>query len=395
MRIAFLTPEFVTEYNNGGGLGTYLARMVKLLVARGHEVEVFVTASTHPAIISYEGARVERVPSFWRISRCVHLGLKLFRLRSVRRGLELYLNAWALSRAMEARHSVHRFDIVQSADFLAVGLTVKRRDERVHVVRCSSAADLYNQADGSRGAVERVREVLERLAIRRAERAYAPSFAIANHYGEKHGLSVSVLRPPVAVEQCPSDNLNWNHLGRFFIHFGQLNRRKGTLCLIEALKTVFAAEPTFRIVFVGADCCNVSTFLDTLGAFRSNVVLMQPMEKSSLYSLLRSAEAAVLPSLVDNLPNTVIESLLFGIPVIGTRQSSIDELVEEDITGELVPAGDSGCLAKTILKMWRKMSLVKKGFSWPTARTEEFLPNRAVGTFLSFASKLPNLPHAV
>jgi glycosyltransferase involved in cell wall biosynthesis len=47
------------------------------------------------------------------------------------------------------------------------------------------------------------------------------------------------------------------------------------------------------------------------------------LSKSELYAVLQRADAAVLPSQVDNLPNTVIESLMFGIPVIGSRERAL------------------------------------------------------------------------
>jgi hypothetical protein len=42
MRIAFLTLEYPSESSYGGGLGTYVDRMAKVLVESGHEPEVFV-----------------------------------------------------------------------------------------------------------------------------------------------------------------------------------------------------------------------------------------------------------------------------------------------------------------------------------------------------------------
>ena len=62
----------------------------------------------------------------------------------------------------------------------------------------------------------------------------------------------------------------------------------------------------------------------------------------------------MIPSRVDNLPNTLIESLLLNIPVIGSLGASIDELIEPGISGELVPIGDSAALAEAMLKAWRR-----------------------------------------
>ena len=79
----------------------------------------------------------------------------------------------------------------------------------------------------------------------------------------------------------------------------------------------------------------------------------------------------MLPSQVDNLPNTVIESLSLGIPVLGSRGASIDELVEEGRTGHLVELGDVHGLAETLVRMWLKRSPVAKGFTWQSAIADE------------------------
>jgi glycosyltransferase involved in cell wall biosynthesis len=106
------------------------------------------------------------------------------------------------------------------------------------------------------------------------------------------------------------------------------------------------------------------------------------MPKPELYALLARAEAAVLPSLVDNLPNTVIESLLLGIPVIGTRGASIDELVRDGINGELVERGDAPALANALIRVWRGESPVRKGFVWQDGMSDEMQPQRALANLL-------------
>jgi glycogen synthase len=110
-----------------------------------------------------------------------------------------------------------------------------------------------------------------------------------------------------------------------------------------------------------------------------------PLSKSELYAVLQKADVAVLPSQIDNLPNTVIESLMFGIPVIGSRGASVDELVDEDQNGHLVDLGDADGLAKALVKMWRRNSPVLKGFEWNTAIAEEMRPERAVANLLALA----------
>jgi glycosyltransferase involved in cell wall biosynthesis len=66
---------------------------------------------------------------------------------------------------------------------------------------------------------------------------------------------------------------------------------------------------------------------------------------SVIYS---AADLFVIPSLQDNLPNTVLESMACGTPVVGFNVGGIPDMVRPGITGELVPAGDSVALRHAI-----------------------------------------------
>lgn len=387
MRIAFVTPEFITDYPDGGGLGNYLNRIGKVLVDQGHQPEIFVSSDLEPRILMLEGIRVERVPPFSRRLWARILG-RMFRVAGDhwRDLFSSCSQSLALAEAMERRHRKLPFDIVQSADCLAVGLAVRRAKGRVHLVRCSGAADLYNEVDGCHHRDARWQERLERAAIRRADKAYAPSQFVAEHFQTRHRIPVEVLRPPLGLEVAPSAGCPCGLPERFFVHFGQLIRRKGTDWLGESLKRVFEVEPSLRMVWVGrGDFTEVGTLLSGLGRHRSKVQVLYPLPKPELYWVLQHADAAVLPSLVDNLPNTVIESLMMGIPVIGTRGASIDELVEQGVTGELVAPGDVEGLASAMVRVWRGQSPVRKGFAWRGGVVDEMQPERAVEKLLQMA----------
>ena len=97
--------------------------------------------------------------------------------------------------------------------------------------------------------------------------------------------------------------------------------------------------------------------------------------------MVAQAEAAVLPSRFDNLPNSVIECLSLGVPVIGTDGASIDELVTSGRDGELVPIGDRAALAAAIVARWRAAPSERR------ARLPASLdPSAAIDRLLSLAS---------
>ena len=224
MRIAFITPEFVTDHRNAGGLGNYLARIGKLLVQRGHQVEVFVSSNLEPRILMYEGIRVERVShvGLWR-----KLLVLVSRMGGVGYLFGLVMQARALAAAMQRRHREVPFDIIQSSDYRAVGLAVRRMKGRIHLVRCSTAADLWNEVFGNKSNSYKWRERMERATLRRADRAYAPSRFIAEHFLSRHGIAVDIVRPPLGLEVAPSSDPPCALPDRFLLHFGYLGKKTG------------------------------------------------------------------------------------------------------------------------------------------------------------------------
>ncbi len=387
IRVAFLTTEFVTEWQTGGGLGNYLRRITQALLQAGHEPEVFVLSHGARGSHVWEGLRVHRVR---RIEEC-RAGRALLRLcrslglRGLQPAVVMLGNAGALAAALRRREAEAPFDLVQSADYLGAGLFVPRRPGRRHLVRSSSVAELWGDADGDDSPRRRWMGRLQRACIRRADAAYAPSRFVAEQFASLHGLRLAVVRPPAFRDAEPSEAPIPGLPKRYLIHFGRLADIKGTSVLARALPLAWREEPELTLALAGRDRDRrLPEWRSLWGRQRERVVWLGELEKPALYAALRGAEAAVLPSLADNLPNAAIESLLFGVPVIGTHGTSLDELIEPGVSGELVPPGDERALAEAMLRAWRGEG-VRPGFRWASEIAEAMRPQRAVESLLRLA----------
>lgn len=389
-RIAFLTPEFPTEIPDGGGVGNYVLKMAKALKELGHIPEVFVSSSEEAGVLTHGGIRVERVShaSGRRWPRFLSRLVVISRMPGHwREPASFYSRAVSFADALERRHRETAFDVVQSADYLACGLTVRRVHGRVHLVRCSNAADLYNEVDGCHSGFDRWRERLECKVMRRADRVYAPSEFIAAHHRARLGIPVQVVRPPAGLEVAPVGEGLEGIPVRYFLHFGNLIKRKGTPWLIAALKLAFELEPSLRMVIVGRGSFNeIGSLLAGLGQNRSKVVVLYPLPKPQLYALIRRAQAVVHPALVDNFPNAVIETLLLGTPVIGTKGASIDELVQDGVNGLLVAAGDTAALAQALATAWRGPWRTGDRVTLGGDIAQAMVPATAIQSFLRLAA---------
>ena len=105
------------------------------------------------------------------------------------------------------------------------------------------------------------------------------------------------------------------------------NKRKGYDYLIEALQKLKLQEKV-TLCAVGTKRVEEKTNL----AFFELGTFIDERMMSIAYS---AADVFIIPSLEDNLPNTVIESLLCGTPVIGFPTGGIKEMIEHGKNGYL------------------------------------------------------------
>ncbi len=67
--------------------------------------------------------------------------------------------------------------------------------------------------------------------------------------------------------------------------------------------------------------------------------------------IYNAADIFVIPSLQDNLPNTIVEAKASGMPVVATRVGGIPQMVNDHDDGLLVNAQDAGALAEALGRM--------------------------------------------
>jgi glycosyltransferase involved in cell wall biosynthesis len=121
------------------------------------------------------------------------------------------------------------------------------------------------------------------------------------------------------------------------------NRRKGFYLLAEALKDL-PHSGTVVLLSVGQDSPQIdSSMLQiNLGNVHDDRLL------SLIYS---AADVYVVPSIQDNQPNTVLEAMACGTPVIGFDVGGIPDMVRSGENGLLIPEGDVKALRQGIAEL--------------------------------------------
>lgn len=137
----------------------------------------------------------------------------------------------------------------------------------------------------------------------------------------------------------------------YLVCVGRLDRPKGVNVLIEAmarLKSRMQAVPVLKIAGAG----HTASYVDSLKqqvrqlGLDEQVQFLGNVDAGGIPDLLRGAICAVMPALwFENLPNTLVESMACGTPVVASNIGSLAAAVTDGVDGLLAKPGDAGDLA--------------------------------------------------
>ncbi len=98
----------------------------------------------------------------------------------------------------------------------------------------------------------------------------------------------------------------------------------------------------------------------------SRVRFLGRLERDEVVALYHRAFAMLNPTTVDNMPNSILEALACGVPVISSNVGGVPFIVTDQKTALLVPVGDSAALADAMERLMTDESLgksmTKQGF---------------------------------
>ena len=132
-----------------------------------------------------------------------------------------------------------------------------------------------------------------------------------------------------------------------WLAMGRLHPQKDYATLLAAFARLVDEHPPARLRIAGEGrlAGELTALVDELGlAGRARLVGL----RDDVPRLLGAADALVLASAWEGLPNVVMEAMAAGLPCVATRVGGVPELVEDGRTGTLVPPGDPGALARAM-----------------------------------------------
>ncbi|MBI3268666.1 MAG: glycosyltransferase [Planctomycetes bacterium] len=136
---------------------------------------------------------------------------------------------------------------------------------------------------------------------------------------------------------------------RVLVAVGRLSRQKGLVHLLAAMDRVITVEPAARLLLVGKgeEEQHLRAAVPERARGRVEFLGWRP----DVPAILQAAEALVLPSLWEGMPNVVLEAMAAARPVVASAVGGAVDLVRDGETGLLVPPADPASLGDAILRL--------------------------------------------
>lgn len=334
MNILFVTGVFVKENASVSGMPGYIYKATTALKRRGHQVYI-VTADDENRSWEYKGLPVYSVK----------ISPQFTNLPWIAFGLYNVLRDYSLQKKISQLVNKLHIDIIQYAGWFGVGLLHSKRMGIPAVMRMSSYAKIQLVASFSKEQINVISK-MERWASRNMDGIFAPSHVIADSFADDIKREVKVIETPFEMEIAEE---SWDYSlyngklnqKRYFLFFGRLSPDKGILTIARSLHQLLEEHKDIFFAFAGdlsvIDGENVLDILRNCGGeYKDRIIYLGSLRKEQLYPIIKNACGVLIPSLMDNLPNSCMEAMYLQKIVIGTKGTSLDQLIEDHVNGLLI-----------------------------------------------------------
>jgi len=207
--------------------------------------------------------------------------------------------------------------------------------------------------------------------LQRADAVTAVCGAVADGLVRDHGIERARVRVvpngadlPDLDQEWPAarrlrDELGVTQFRPLWVCAARLEEEKGQAVLLDALAQVKEQGNDFVAALAGEGSLR-SAFQRRAAAHALGPSVRFLGRVDPLGPLLLAADACVTPSLTDGLPLSLLDSLARGRPMVASRVGGIPDVIEDGVSGRLVPAGDSVALANVLGDFHRRPDAARR-----------------------------------
>lgn len=148
---------------------------------------------------------------------------------------------------------------------------------------------------------------------------------------------------------CPPDGFVIGAVGRMAEVKDYPNLVRAFLYMLKLKPEI---KSRVRLVILGEGIAR-ATCLDLLKQSGAEHLAWLPGSRDDIADLMRQFDIFCLSSLGEGVSNTILEAMACGLPVVATDVGGNSELVDDGVTGTLVPSADPKAMANALLRYYQ------------------------------------------
>lgn len=360
MHICFISLDYPST-SSGGGVGNQVRAIGSGLVREGHAVSVIALKQKGIPDFSVDnGVRVHGIsvgPLHWYISKTPGVSsLLTMGLRELEYG-------WATYRKVMRVHSEKDIDLIEGTESGALLTALLFREAPVIIRLHGEHYTFYKYTSELRLSISlRFARFLQRAAMKTCLLLTSPSrthaLEIRSELGRNSPPIVvlpNVLSFPISETETRPFDTQEKDKEQVVLFVGRLDRVKGIMPFLKAARLISRELPRVKFTLVGGEhptlnLRDLKKLVAACGMTRS-VRFLGYLEHEKLAEQYRSASVCVVPSYYETFGLAALEAMSFGAPVVASDVGGLKEVVEDGITGFLVPPGDHYILANRVVQI--------------------------------------------
>lgn len=382
MHIVFLVNIFpAKDGQSTGGSGNYVANIAKEFARNGHRVSV-ITEAKECSHFRWHGIDVYKINA----TRGFKNNLKPMKtcpkfIKNVERSFFYNLAVCKINRRQKV-------DLVQSVN--TYGLALFRLRSIPYVVRVSDHPPLWSGANkedydfNTCLNTKRIDEEMQFAALKKADVIITPSNLMNKLVKYKTGRKAYTIESPVCVDDYGILELDEKVLekDKYWVTYSAMIGRKSICMLARVIDDLLEEYPDMKYVIIGKDrgvpyennfVLASDMFYQNITKNRGRFLFMDEIsDRRRLFSIVKNARACILPTRIDNLPNTVLESMALGKIVISSDKTSVEQLITDGYNGFLTQIDNEKELCEKIRYV---MQMSEKERSTIEGRAQERVMN--------------------
>jgi len=194
-------------------------------------------------------------------------------------------------------------------------------------------------------------KIINRIVLKKARKILVLTKDMQEKVKKEYKLDSQIISNGINLEKFEKISREKSRKGfglkkeLIILYVGTLKKIKGVKYLIEAFNEIKDKNIFLWIIGDGEEKENLKKI-----SKNKNMIFLGKKENKEIPNFMKSADIFVLPSLSEGFPNSILEAMASGLPIISTKTKGIPEIVKKE-NGILVPIRNSQEIKYSLIEL--------------------------------------------